>query len=88
MGTVRWQELISVDNLDTEASSDIELEQNKKKLSKDAVRRSNADPDKESRVILHPDVGLAVPRTEASLTVKQAKKKPKSKRSKESLDEL
>ena len=33
-------------------------------------------------------MGRAVPRTEASLTVKQAKKKPKSKRSKKCLDGL
>ena len=80
MEKVHWEELILEDNWDTKARSDIELEQNKDKLSKDAVRRSNADPDKESRVIHHPDVGLAVPRTEASLTVKLANKVPKSKR--------
>ena len=72
----------------TAARSDIELEHNRDSLSKDATRRSNADPDKESRVILHPDVGLAVARTEASLTVKLAKQKPKNKRSKKSLDGL
>ena len=88
METVRWEELISEDNWDTETRSDIEMEQNKEKLSKDAVRRSNADHTKESRVIPHPDVGWAVPRTEASLTVKLAKKKRKSKRSKKSLDGL
>ena len=88
METVRWEELISEDNWDTEARSDIELEQNKNKLNKDAVQRSNADPEKESRVIPHLDVGLAVPRTEASLEVKLAKKKPKIKRSKKSLDGL
>ena len=52
------------------------------------MQRSNADLDKEARLIPHPDVGLAVTRTEASLTVKIAKKKPKSKRSKKSLDGL
>ena len=88
METVRWEELISEDNWDTEARSDIELEQNKDKLSNDAVRQSNADSNKESRVIPHPDFGLAVPRTAASLTVKLAKKKPKSKRSKKSIDDL
>ena len=62
------------------------MELNRDKLSKVAVRRSNADTDWESRVIPHPDVGMAVPRTETSLTVKLAKKKPKSKRSKKSLD--
>ena len=46
-------------------------------------------PNKESRVITHPDVGQAVPRTEApSLTLKLWKKKPKNKRSKKSLDGL
>ena len=86
--TFRGEELISEDNWDTEARSDIELEQNKDKLSKDAVRRINVDPTQESRVIPHPDIGRAVPRTEASLTVKLAKKKPKSKRSKKGLDGL
>ena len=88
METVRCKELISKDNWDTKTRSDLEMEQNKDKLSKDAVRRSNADPTKESNVIPHPDVGRAVSRTEASLTVKLAKKKPKSKRSKKSLDGL
>ena len=88
METVRWEELISEDHWDTEAMSDIELEVNRDQLSKDAAHRSNADPDKESRVIPHPDVGLAVPRNEASLKAKLAKKNPKSKRSKKSLDRL
>ena len=88
METVRWEELISEDNWETEARSDIELKQSKDRLSKDAVQRSKADPDKESHVIPHPDVGVAGPRTEASLTVKLAKKKTKSKRSKKSLDGL
>ena len=54
----------------------------------DALWRCNEDPNKESRVIPHPDVGRAVPRTEASLTLKMAKKNPKDKRSKKSLDGL
>ena len=73
METVRWEELISEDHWDTEARSDIELEANRDQLTKDAVQRSNADPDKKSQVIPHPDVRLAVTRTEASLTVKLAK---------------
>ena len=81
METVCWEELSSEEHWDTEARSDIELEINRDRLSKDAVRRSNADPEKESRVISRPDVGLAVPRTEASLTLKLAKKIPKIKRS-------
>ena len=72
METIRWEELISEDHWDTEARSDIELEANRDRRCKDAVQPSNADPDKESQVIQHPDVGLAVPRTEASLTVKLA----------------
>ena len=52
------------------------------------MQRFNADPNKESKVNPHPDVGQAVPRTEASLTLKLANKKPKSKRSKKSLDGL
>ena len=88
METVLWEELISEDNWDTEARSDIEMEQNKDKLSIDAIRRSNVEPTKESRVIPHPDVDRPVPRTEASLTVKLAKKKSKSKRSKKSFDDL
>ena len=84
METVRWDDLISDEQWDTESRSDIELEILRDRLSKDAVRRCIVDPDKESRVIPHPDVGQGVPRTEASLTLILAKKKPKSKRSKKS----
>ena len=59
--TVRWEELISEDNIDTEARSDIELEQIRDRFSKDAVRQSNADPEKKFCVTPHPDVGMAVP---------------------------
>ena len=76
--TVRWDELISEENWDVEARSDTELEHNRDKLSK--------DPEKESRMISHPEIVLPVPRTETSLAVKLAKKKPKTKRSKKSLD--
>ena len=86
--TVRWDELILEENWDVEARSDTEIEHNRDKLSKDAARRRNADPEKESRMISHPEVGLPVPRTETALAVKLAKKKPKTKRSKKSLDGL
>ena len=86
--TVRWDELISEENWDVEARSDTELEHNRDKLSKDAARRRNADPKKECKMISHPEVGLPVPRTETSLAVKLAKMKPKTKRSKKSLDGL
>ena len=88
METIRWDELISEEQWDNDARSDIDLEMGRYRLSKDAVQRCNADPNKESRVIPHPDVGQAVPRTEASPTLKLAKEKPKSKRSKKGLDGL
>ena len=86
--TVRWDELILEENWDLEARSDTEIKHNREKLSKDATRRRNVDPEKNSRMISHPEVGLPVPRTETSLAVKLAKKKPKTKRSKKSLDGL
>ena len=67
--TVRWEELISEENWDVDARSDTELEHSRDKLSKDAARRKNADPEKESRLITHPEVGLPVPRTETSLSL-------------------
>ena len=86
--TVRWDELISEENWDVEARSDTELGHNRDKLNKDAAKRRNEDPKRESRVIPHPEVGLAVPRTEASLAVKLDKKKQRTKSSKKSLDRL
>ena len=86
--TLCWNELISEENWDVEARSDTELEHNRDKLNKDAARRRNADPEKESKLISHPEVGLPLPRTETSLAVKLAKKKPKTKSSKKSLDGL
>ena len=88
MKTVRWDELISDEQWDNDARSDIDLEMSIDRLSKDAVKQCNADPNKESGVIPHPDIGQAVPRTEASLILKLAKKRPKIKRSKKSLDGL
>ena len=89
METVHWDELVSEEQWDNKARRDIDLEISRDQLSKDAVRRCNADPNKESRVIPHPDVGHACSTgTEASLTLKLAKKKPKNKRSKKSLNGL
>ena len=84
--TVRWDELITDENWNNEERSDIELEVNKNKLGKDAVKRQKEDPNKESRLITHPNVGQPVLRTEASLEVKLAKKRPRTKRSKKTLD--
>ena len=86
--TVRWDELITDDNWNNDERSDIEIEVNKNKLGKEAMKRQKEDPNKESRLISHPDVGQSKPRTEASLEVKLAKKRPRTKRSKKSLDGL
>ena len=86
--TIRSEELISAENWDVEARSDTELEHNRDKLNKDAAPRKNADPEKECRLITHPDVGLPVPRTATSLSVKLAKKKTRTKWSQKSPDGL
>ena len=88
MKTVRWEYLISEENWDNEERSNTELELNRDRLSKDAGKRKNEDPNKESRVIPHPEVGLSVPRTEASPEIKLAKKRPRTIRSKKNLDGL
>ena len=88
LDTVRLEELISEENWDNEGRSDTELELNRDRLSKDATKRKIEDPNKESRVIPHPDVRQSVPRTEASLEVKLAKKRPRTKRSKKNLEGL
>ena len=86
--TVKWDELITDDNWNNDERSDIEVEVNKNKLGKEAMKRQKEDPNKKSRLISHPDVGQSIPRTEASLEVKLAKKRPRTKRSKKSLDGL
>ena len=86
--TVRWEELISEENWDVDARTDTELEHDRDKLSKDATRRKNANSETESRLITHPDVGLPVPRTETSSSIKLAKRKPGTKMSKKSFDGL
>ena len=86
--TVRWDHLITDENWNNYERSDIEIEVNKNKLGKEAMKRQKEDPNKESRLISHPDVGQSIPRTEASLEVKLAKKRPRTKRSKKSLDGL
>ena len=74
--TFRWEELISEENWDNEERSDTELELNRDRLSKDAGKRKNEDPNKESGVIPHPEVGLSVPQTEASLNLSSPKRDP------------
>ena len=88
METVRWDDLTSEEQWDNEARSDIDLELSGDRLSKDAVQRCNADSNNESRVIPQPDVDQAVAETEASLTLKLAKKSPKVNEKKKSLDGL
>ena len=85
---VKVEELISKENWDNEERSDTELELNRDRLSKDAGKRKKKDPNKETREISHPEVGLSVPRTEASLEIKLAKKRPRTKLSNKSLDGL
>ena len=87
METVKWDQLITDDKWDNDEQSDIEMEINKDKLGKEAMKRQRDDPNKESRLISHPDVGQPIPRTESSLELKLAKK-PQIKRSKKSLDGL
>ena len=82
METVRWDELITDENWNNDERSDIEIEVKKNKLGKEAMKRQKEDPNKESRLISHPDIGQSIPRTEASLEVKLAKKRPRTKRSK------
>ena len=88
METVKWDQLITDENWNNDEQSDIEMEINKDKLGKEAMKRQRDDPNKESRLISHPDVGQPIPRTESSLELKLAKKKPQIKRSKKSLDGL
>ena len=76
------------ENWNNDERSDIEIEVNKDKLGKEAMKRQKENPNKESRLISHPDVGQSIPRTETSLEVKLAKKRPRIKRSKKSLDGL
>ena len=86
--TVRWDELISDEQGDDQTRSDVGFEKQRDHISKDARKRCNKDPDKEPRIMPHSGIGLPVPRTEASLTLKLAKKEPKLKTSKNSLDGL
>ena len=79
--TVRWDQLITDENRKNDERSDIEIEVKKDKLSKEAMKRQKEDPNKESRLISNPDVGQSIPRTESSLEVKLAKKRPRTKRS-------
>ena len=76
--TVRWDQLITDENWNNDERSDIEIEVNKNKLGKEAMKRQKEDPKKESRLISHPDVGQSIPRTETSLVVKLAKKRPRT----------
>ena len=47
--TVRWDELITDDNWNNDERSNIEIEVNKNKLGKEAMKRQKEDPNKESR---------------------------------------
>ena len=79
METVRLDELIPDEQWDEEASIDVEFEKQWDRISKDARKRCKENPDKEPHTMSHPDIGLSVPRTVASLTLKLAEMKPKPK---------
>ena len=84
METVLWDELITAEQWDNEIRSDIEFDKSRVELSKDARKRCR----QRNPMNPHPDIGLLVPSMEASLTIKLARKNPKSKRSKKNLDGL
>ena len=84
MEPVRCDILKPDEQWDEKTRIDVEFEKQRDTISKDARKRCNEDPDKEP----HPDIGLPVQRTEASLTLKLAKKKHKSKKSEKILDRL
>ena len=86
--TVRWDEVIPKDKWDDGSRSDVDFQKTIHSLNQDSNKRSNNDQNKERRVISHPQTGVPVPRTEAPLSFKLAKKIPKNKRSKKSLDVL
>ena len=71
--TVRWDKLIPDEHWDEETRSDIEFEKQRNKISEEAPKWCNQDPDKESRTMPHPHIELPVPRTETSLTFEMAK---------------
>ena len=50
MDTVRWDVLIPDEQWDNEARTDIDLEKSRDQ-TRDALRRCNEDPKKESRVM-------------------------------------
>ena len=85
--TVRWDQLITDENWNNDERSDIEMEVNKDKLGK-GDEKTKGGPKQKLRLISHPDVGQSIPRTESSLEVKLAKNRPRTKRSKKSLDGL
>ena len=49
--TVRWDQLITDENWNNDERSDIEIEVNKDKLGKEAMKRQKEDPNRESRLI-------------------------------------
>ena len=60
-------------------SSDLEIEKNMCRAQQDAGRRYRDSDNKESRFIIHPKILNPIPRTEASLNIKLARKLPNKK---------
>ena len=65
--------------------SDLEIEKSMCRAKHDAGRRYRDCNNKESRFIIHPKIPNPIPRTEASLNIKVARKLPNKKRAKRQL---
>ena len=65
--------------------NDLVIEKNMCPAQQDAGRRYRDSDNKESRFIIHPKILNPIPRTEASLNIKLAKKLPNKKRAKTQL---
>ena len=68
--------------------SDLEIEKTMCQAKQDANRRYRDSDNKESRFIIQPKISNPIPRTEASLKVKPARKLPNKKRAKKQLSGL
>ena len=86
--TIRWDELITLDRWDDGSRQGIEFEQRRHSITHEANNRRKKHLAQASIVLQYPNLGLPIPRTEASLTLNLPRKIPKSKRSKKKLNGL
>ena len=68
--------------------SNLEIEKSMCRAEQDTGRRYRNSDNKESRFIIHPKISNPIPRTEASLNIKLARKLPNKKRAKRQLADL